>query len=130
MDEKKGIFVMSDISMPGRPLTVCEDAGAAAIQQSLAEDRGNSCEKIDEDVLISKSSVQRIITDKHNKKQVFFTWAPHLLTPDQKDCRVIFSRQFIERFQREQNRFLDQIVTGDKNVDLLMGLETKRRSAE
>ncbi|GFN95219.1 histone-lysine N-methyltransferase SETMAR [Plakobranchus ocellatus] len=65
----EGCFDMSDDSLSGKPLTACGDAGIAAVQQSIAEDKRKLCEEIAKDVLISKSSVNRALADKVDFKK-------------------------------------------------------------
>ncbi|GFN95705.1 histone-lysine N-methyltransferase SETMAR-like protein [Plakobranchus ocellatus] len=67
----EGRFTMRDGSRFGKSLTACGDAGVAAVQQSLPGDGRNSCEEIAEDVLISKSSVYRVLRDKLDKRKMF-----------------------------------------------------------
>ncbi|GFN91860.1 histone-lysine N-methyltransferase SETMAR-like protein [Plakobranchus ocellatus] len=127
----KGLFDMSDYSRFKRPLTACGDAQVAAVQQYLAEDRGKSCEEIAEDVLISKSSVHRLLLHKLDENIMFSRWISHLLTPDKKkDYKRRFSRQFIQRFQREQNGLLDRIVNLVETWVSLWNSGTKSQSAE
>ncbi|KAK3785189.1 hypothetical protein RRG08_008529 [Elysia crispata] len=49
---------------------------------------------------------------------------------EQKDSRVNFSRNFLRRFQAEQNDFLGRIITGDETWVYSWDPETKRQSAE
>ena len=72
----------------------------------------------------------RVLTNKLNKKKKFSKWVPHLLTDEQKDSRVNFSRNFLRRFQAEQNDFLGRIITGDETWVYSWDPETKRQSAE
>ena len=63
-------------------------------------------------------------------KKKFSKWVPHLLTDEQKESRVNFSRIFLRRFQTEQNDFLGRIITGDETWVYSWDPETKRQSAE
>ncbi|GFR86715.1 histone-lysine N-methyltransferase SETMAR [Elysia marginata] len=78
---------------------------------------------------MSRTSMFRVLTNKLNKKK-FSKWAPHLLTDEQKESRVNFSRNFLRRFQTEQNDFLDRIITGDETWAYSWDPETKWQSAE
>ena len=53
-----------------------------------------------------------------------------MLTDEQKESRVNFSRNFLRRFQTEQNDFLGRIITGDETWVYSWDPETKRQSAE
>ncbi|KAK3715190.1 hypothetical protein RRG08_040039, partial [Elysia crispata] len=49
---------------------------------------------------------------------------------EQKESRVNFSRNFLRRFQTEQNDFLGRIITGDETWVYSWDPETKRQSGE
>ncbi|GFO39814.1 histone-lysine N-methyltransferase SETMAR-like protein [Plakobranchus ocellatus] len=115
-----------DNSRSERFLTACGYAGVAAVEQSLAEDRQNSCRKIAKDLLILQSSVHRVLTDKFDKKKMFSKRISYQLTTDQRDYRARFSRQFIQRLQTEQIRFPGGIVTDDETWVHPWDPETKK----
>ncbi|GFS25835.1 histone-lysine n-methyltransferase setmar-like protein [Elysia marginata] len=77
-----------------------------------------------------ETSVFRVLTNKLNNKKKFSKWVPHLLTDEQKKSSVNFSRNFLRRFQNEQNDFLSRIITGDETWVYSWDPETKRQSAE
>ncbi|KAK3763688.1 hypothetical protein RRG08_057114, partial [Elysia crispata] len=97
---------MEDEPRPGRP----EDSmrGSASISKvlvSLSDDRRKTCEGISTETSMSRTPVFRFLTNKLNKKKKFSKWVPHLLIDGQKESRVNFSRNFLRRFQTEQNDF-------------------------
>ncbi|KAK3729235.1 hypothetical protein RRG08_008563 [Elysia crispata] len=55
---------------------------------------------------------------------------PDHVRDEQKESRVNFSRNFLRRFQTEQNDFLGRIITGDETWVYFWDPETKRQSAE
>ncbi|GFR74413.1 mariner Mos1 transposase [Elysia marginata] len=79
---------------------------------------------------MSSTSVFSVLTNKLNKKKKFSKWVPHLMTDEQKESRVNFSRNFLRRFQTEQNDFLGRIITDDETWVYSWDPETKRQSAE
>ncbi|GFS08064.1 histone-lysine N-methyltransferase SETMAR [Elysia marginata] len=89
---------------PSRPVTACGDANISKVLVSLSDDRRKTCEEISTETSMSRTSVFRVLTNKLNKKK-FSKWVPHLLTVEQKESRVNFSRNFLRRFQTEQNDF-------------------------
>ncbi|GFR75378.1 histone-lysine N-methyltransferase SETMAR [Elysia marginata] len=104
---------MEDGPRPGRPVTECGYANISKVLVSLSDDRRKTCEEISTETSMSRTSVFRVLTNKLNKKK-FSAWASHLLTDEQKESRVNFSRNFLRRFQSEQNDFLGWIITGDE----------------
>ena len=121
---------MEDEPRPGRPVTACGDANISTVLVSLSDDRRKTCEEISTETSMSRTSVFRVLTNKLNKKKKFSKWVPHLLTDEQKESRVNFSRNFLRRFQTEQNDFLGRIITGDETWVYSWDPETKRQSAE
>ncbi|GFR77813.1 histone-lysine N-methyltransferase SETMAR [Elysia marginata] len=105
---------MEDEPRPGRPVTACGDANISKVLVSLSDRRRKTCEEISTETSMSRTSVFRVLTNKLNKNKKFSKWVPHLLTDEQKESRVIFSRNFLRRFQTEQNDFLGRIITGDE----------------
>ncbi|GFR59567.1 histone-lysine N-methyltransferase SETMAR [Elysia marginata] len=79
---------------------------------------------------MSRTSVFRVLSNKLNKKKKFSKWVPHLLTDEQKESRVNFSKNFLRRFQTGQNEFLGRIITLDETWVYSWDPETKRQSAE
>ena len=94
---------MEDEPQPGRPVTTCGDANISQVLVSLSDDRRKTCE-ISTETSMSRTSVFRVLTNKLNNNK-FSKWVPHLLTDEQKESRVNFSRNFLRRFQTEQNDF-------------------------
>ena len=121
---------MEDEPRPGRPETACGDANIYKVLVSLSDDRRKTCEEISTETSMSRTPVFRFLTNKLNKKKKFSKWVPHLLIDGQKESRVNFSRNFLRRFQTEQNDFLGRIITGDETWVYSWDPETKRQSAE
>ncbi|GFS06436.1 histone-lysine N-methyltransferase SETMAR [Elysia marginata] len=96
---------------PGRPVTACGDANIFEVLVSLSDDRRKTCEEITTETSMSRTSVFIVQINKLNKKKFpKILWVSHLLTDEQKESRVNFSRNFLRRFQTEQNDFLCWII--------------------
>ncbi|GFS18285.1 histone-lysine n-methyltransferase setmar-like protein [Elysia marginata] len=119
-----------DEPRPGQPVTACGDANISKALVSLSDDRRKTCEEISTETSMSRTSVFRVLTNKLNNNNKFSKWVPYLLTDEQKESRVNFSRNFLGRFQTEQNDFLGRIITGDESWVYSWDPETKRQSAE
>ncbi|GFR91280.1 histone-lysine N-methyltransferase SETMAR [Elysia marginata] len=85
---------IKDEPRPGQPVTACGDANISKVLVSLSDDRRKTCKEISTETLMSRTSVFRVLTNKLNKKKKFSKWVPHLLTDEQKESRVNFSRNF------------------------------------
>ncbi|GFS06037.1 histone-lysine N-methyltransferase SETMAR [Elysia marginata] len=107
-------LLIEDESRSVRPVTACRDANISKVLVLLSDDKRKTCEEISTETSMSRTSVFRVLTNKLNKKKKFSKWVPHLLTDEQKVSRVNFSRNFLRRFQTEQNDFLGRIITGDE----------------
>ncbi|GFS14644.1 dynein heavy chain 3, axonemal [Elysia marginata] len=105
---------VEDEPRPGRPVTACGDANISKVLVSLSDDRRKTCEEISMETSMSRTSMFRVLTSKLNNNKKFSKWVPHLLTDEQKESRVNFSRNFLRRFRTEQNDFWGQIIAGDE----------------
>ncbi|GFR64115.1 histone-lysine N-methyltransferase SETMAR [Elysia marginata] len=85
---------MEDEPRPGRPVTACRDANISKVLVSLIDARRKTCEEISTKTSMSRTSVLKFLTNKLNKKKKFSKLVQHLLTDEQKESRVNFSRNF------------------------------------
>lgn len=79
---------------------------------------------------VSKSTIQRIVTEKLKYRKVCARWVPRMLTEDHKRQRVEAAREFLERYADERDDFLNSIVTGDETWVHHFTPESKRQSLE
>ncbi|GFR95729.1 histone-lysine N-methyltransferase SETMAR, partial [Elysia marginata] len=122
---------MEDEPCPGRPVTACGDANISKVLVPWSDDRRKTCDEISKDTSMSRTSAFRVLTNKlNNNNNKFSKWVPLFLTDAQEESRVNFSRNFLGRFQTEQNDFLGRVITGDDTWVYYWDPETKRQSAE
>ncbi|GFS12329.1 histone-lysine N-methyltransferase SETMAR [Elysia marginata] len=129
-DVSEGRDGMEDEPCPGRPVTACGDANISKVLVPWSDDRRKTCEEISKDTSMSRTSAFRVLTNKLNNNKKFSKCVPYLLTDELEESRVNFSRNFLGRFQTEQNDFLGRAFTVDETWVYYWDPETKRQSAE
>ena len=63
---------------------------------------------------IGEASVHQILRTKICMSKVSARWVPKQLTEDQNAFRGFIAKQYLERFNHDDNKFLNSIVTGDE----------------
>ena len=121
---------MTDLEHNGHKGSVVSESTIQTVKLAVEEDKRRTCRDLEEIVGIPKSTVHRILTEHLEKKKVFSKWVPHILTPQQKDARIAMARGFLDRFEREGDRFLGRIITGDETWVYSFDPELKRQSMQ
>lgn len=80
--------------------------------------------------IFSHGSVHKIITEQIKFHKVCARWVPCLLTEEHKRKHFESGFEFLQRYQKEGNQFLDKIVTVDETWSHSFSLETKRSLLE
>lgn len=127
---REGEAEVSDAPRSGRPRTATTDDNVALVQGLLAEDRRLTVQEISLEVGISEGNFWDILNNKLQKRKKCAGWVPHFLTDEQKACRITLARAHLRRFKREEDAFLDRIVTGDETWMRSYEPQLKRQSAE
>jgi len=63
---------------------------------------------------VSRALVYQIVTKYLQYRKICARWVPRMLTDAHKAVRMGAALMFLERYERDGNVFLDQIVTGDE----------------
>ena len=109
---RDGLDDFLDKPRSGRPYRGEDDV--RRVHEIINEDRRRSVRKISDLTGSCVNVVYRILTDTLRMNKVCARWVLQLLTQDQKTRRVHMSRSFLDRFDREGDRFLHRIVTMDE----------------
>jgi len=109
---RDGLDDFLDKPRSGRPYRGEDDV--RRVHEIINEDRRKSVRKISDLTGSCVNVVYRILTDTLRMNKVCARWVLQLLTQDQKTRRVHMSRSFLDRFDREGDRFLHRIVTMDE----------------
>ena len=110
----------------GRPKAE-KRADITRVQMAVDEDRRRTVRELADITGLSKSSVQRILTEELSMSHVCARWVPRLLTDDEKRARVVAARQFIRQAESDDT-FLGHIITTDETWVHYYEPESKRES--
>ena len=98
------------------------------VKKVIDEDRRQTVREVAEKTGISKSAIQRILSNDLGMSRVFARWVPRLLTEDEMNTRVAASKQFLARINRDPD-FLNKIITMDETWIHYYEPESKRQSS-
>ena len=98
----------------GRPVSVLTEKNLAAVKTLTEEDARYTVQEIEELSGIHSSSVLKILREQLGLRKICARWVPHLLTEEQKQSRVRFASQVIEKYDKCDPHRLEEIVTGDE----------------
>lgn len=78
----------------------------------------------------SRTVLYEIVTERLNYRKLYSRWVPKMLTEVHKSKRLASALSFLERYSRESDDFLSQIVTGDETWVAYVTPESKQQSME
>ena len=81
----------------GRPVSVLMEKNVATVKTLIEEDTRYMVQEIEELSGIHSSSVWKILREQLGLRRICARWVPHLLTDEQKQSRVRFALQVIEK---------------------------------
>jgi [histone H3]-lysine36 N-dimethyltransferase SETMAR len=128
-DFKNGRTDVHDEARAGRPSV--SDETIAKVEATMLEDRRITvrelCEKIPE---VSKTTIDKILTEHLGYSKVCARWVPKMLTADHQRQRVEAAQEFLAFQGTTEEEFLDSIVTGDETWVHYTTPETKEQSKQ
>lgn len=128
-DFKNGRTDVHDEARAGRPSV--SDETIANVEAAMLEDRRVTvrelCEKIPE---VSKTTIDKILTEHLGYSKVCARWVPKMLTADHQRQRVEAAQEFLAFHGTTEEEFLDSIVTGDETWVHYTTPETKVQSKQ
>ena len=77
---------------------------------------------------IGSHAIHSILHDYLKLRKVCARWVPHQLTDDQKQLRIQFCHQSLQRFEEGRSRRVLDIITGDESWFYHYDPETKQQS--
>jgi len=119
---------MKDDARSGHPSTARTDENVESVHRLLTEDRRTTLQIIADRLNIGKETVRRIVTEDLGKRKICARFVPHTLTREQKQECVAYCQDLLLMGQDE--RFWENIITGDKTWCFAYDPATKRQSAE
>ena len=120
---------MEDEQRAGRPSTARTENNVARVKVVLDRDRRLQVRLIAEEVGLPKTDVHRIITEDLHMRKICAKLVPKNLSDEQKDNRVLVSREILDRVKSEPD-FLQGVITGDETWIFEYDPTTKRQSSE
>lgn len=125
---RNGRTSIEDDSREGRPASVTASI-LDTVRDKVLRDRRITVRSISEDLGVSCSTVHRVLTQDLSMSKVSARWVPRLLKDSEKQRRVACSTEFLRRFEREGEQFLDKIITVDETWIHHYDPETKLESS-
>ena len=98
----------------GRPVSILTEKNVATVKTLIQEDAHYTVQKIEELSGIHSSSVLKILRERLGLRKICVHWVPHLLTDEQKQSRVRLTSQVIEKYNKCDQRRLEEIVIGNE----------------
>ena len=115
---KDGREGVEDEQRAGCPSTSRSENNVARVQAVLDRDQRLSVRLMAEEVGLLKTDVHRIITEDLYMRKICAKLVPKNLSDEQKDNRVLVSRELLDRVKSEPN-FLQRVITGDETQNSL-----------
>ncbi|XP_062609971.1 histone-lysine N-methyltransferase SETMAR-like [Saccostrea cucullata] len=110
----EGRETVKDDDRSGCPLNVSTEINVSKVEQYVMKDRRVTIREIANDLSMSYGTVQEILTSKLNMRRVCASWVPRLLLPEQIRVRVNACRSYVSEYEKEQNSFINRIITCDE----------------
>ena len=98
----------------GRQVSILMEKNVATVKTLIEEDARYTVQELEELSCIHSSSVLKILRERLGLCKICTPWVPHLLTDEQKQSRVRLASQVIEKYDKCDQRRLEEILTGDE----------------
>lgn len=118
-----------DEARAGRPSV--SDETIAKVEEAMLKDRRITVRELCDLVPdVSKTTIDKILTEHLGYSKVCARWVPKMLTEDHKRQRVEAAQQFLDCHEADGDEYLDSIVTGDETWVHYTTPETKEQSKQ
>lgn len=112
----------------GRPCSVRTEKNVAIVKSVIDEDARYTVQQLADITGIHSSVVFKILRENLGLRKVCARWVPHLLTDEQKQCRVQLASEIVKKYDKCDPRRLDEVVTGDETWIYNFEPETKSKN--
>lgn len=127
---KYGRTNVNDEERSGRLSIVNADL-TCLVDERVTANRRFTISELSEDIpQISHTLLYKVITEDLGYQKLSARWVPKLLSEEQKAQRMGAALSFLQRYEREGDAFLNQIVTGDETWVRYVNAETKLQSMQ
>lgn len=125
---KNGRTNIHDEERSGRPSVVTDEL-AEQINGRICDNRRFTVSELsDEFPQISRTVLYEIVTERLRYRKFCARWVPKILSENHKTQRMASALDFLMRYEREEQSFLNRIVTGDETWVKYVNPETKEQS--
>lgn len=129
-ETRRGRKSLQDEARSGRPSDITTQENIEQIEKLVMSDRRLKVVEIAAECKLSIGTVERILHDHLHLSKVAARWVPrNLSTVDMKN-RVECSRQILAHFEKDEEMFLQRLVTGDETWLRHWDPETKQESKQ
>ena len=126
---KSGREEVEDDPRSGRPSTTKTDKNIVRVKQTVRSDRRLTIRMIADNLDLNRESVRNILLHDLWMRKVCAKLVPKILSEDQKQRRVDFCKDMLEKIRDDPN-ILYQVITGDETWVFQYDPETKRQSMQ
>ncbi|GFU74553.1 histone-lysine N-methyltransferase SETMAR [Trichonephila clavipes] len=126
-DERKNVH---DEPRIGRPSEITDDL-VNAVDEKIREDRRFTISTLAlEFPNVGRATSPKVISEKLKFRKLCARWVPRLLTEEHKLKRMACTLDFLDRYHKEGDQFLERIATGDETWVSHITPESKRQSMQ
>ncbi|GFW87640.1 histone-lysine N-methyltransferase SETMAR [Trichonephila clavipes] len=127
---KDGRENVHDEPRSGRPSAITDDL-VKAVDEKIREDRRFTISTLAlEFPNVGRITLHKVVSEKLKFRKLCARWVPRLLTEEHKLKRMACALDFLDRYHKEGDKFLERIVTGDETWVSHITPESKRQSME
>ena len=127
---KDGRENVHDEPRSGRPSVITEDL-VNAVDEKIREDRRFTISTLAlEFPNVGRTTLHKIVSENLQFRKLCSRWVPRLLTEEHQMKRMACALDFLDRYHKEGDQLLENIVTGDETWVSHMTPESKRQSME
>nr|XP_061792327.1 protein GVQW3-like [Nerophis lumbriciformis] len=126
---REGREDVEDDPRSGRPSTSRTEANVERVRQTVRGDRRATVRWIASELGMNRDNVWKIITEDLTLQKVCSKLVPKRLSEDQKDYRIHFCQDLLERLETEPD-LLSRVITGDESWISEYDPQTKRQSPQ
>ena len=106
---------LQDEFRESRPKSVVVLETIDAVYQLNLQDRHVTYRKIEKTLGISGTSIHSILHEHLTIKKICSVWIPHNLSIAQKNARVFWAKEMLQKYDRGASKHVYDIVTGDES---------------
>ena len=125
-----GYMCLDDDVRTGRPITAVTDENITKVEKLVREDRQITIRQLVHDASVSSGTIETILHQHLGLRRVCSKLVPHLLTLEQKNCRVQFCRSMLLKYSKADSRRHSEVITGDETWIYFYDMQTKQQSSK